>query len=243
MLAVRGREYSETMGQYTGRERKRGAIAELVRVIRGGENRFLAFEGDLEALRRCRYLLALDADTGLLMDTAARLVGTALHPLNRPVWDEEHHRVAAGYGVLVPRMEPELKSAGRTPFSSAMAGAGGITPYDVPAGELYMDGFASGIFAGKGLLDVRAFHRLLEEDPFPAEQVLSHDVLEGSLLRAGLVSDVAMTDGVPATLPGWLSRLHRWIRGDWQNAPFLFRHRLPLRRLDRWKRWTTCAGQ
>lgn len=116
-----------------------------------------------------------------------------------------------------------------------MAGAGGITPYDVPAGELYMDGFASGIFAGKGLLDVRAFHRLLEEDPFPAEQVLSHDVLEGSLLRAGLVSDVAMTDGVPATLPGWLSRLHRWIRGDWQNAPFLFRHRLPLRRLDRWK--------
>ena len=45
MLAVRGREYSETMGQYTGRERKRGAIAELVRVIRGGENRFLAFEG------------------------------------------------------------------------------------------------------------------------------------------------------------------------------------------------------
>ena len=235
VLAVRGREYSETMGQYTGRERKRGAIAELVRVIRGGENRFLAFEGDLEALRRCRYLLALDADTGLLMDTAARLVGTALHPLNRPVWDEEHHRVAAGYGVLVPRMEPELKSAGRTPFSSAMAGAGGITPYDVPAGELYMDGFASGIFAGKGLLDVRAFHRLLEEDPFPAEQVLSHDVLEGSLLRAGLVSDVAMTDGVPATLPGWLSRLHRWIRGDWQNAPFLFRHRLPLRRLDRWK--------
>ena len=78
-LAVRGREYSETMRQYTGQERKRGAIAALVRVICGGENRFLAFEGDLDALRRSRYLLALDADTGLLMDTAARLVG-ALHP-------------------------------------------------------------------------------------------------------------------------------------------------------------------
>lgn len=90
------------MGQYTGRERKRGAIAELVRVIRGGENRFLAFEGDLEALRRCRYLLALDADTGLLMDTAAALVGSRPHPLNRPVWDEEHHRVAAATACWCP---------------------------------------------------------------------------------------------------------------------------------------------
>ena len=132
-------------------------------------------------------------------------------------------------------MEPELKSAGRTPFSSAMAGAGGITPYDVPAGELYMDGFASGIFAGKGLLDVRAFHRLLEEDPFPAEQVLSHDVLEGSLLRAGLVSDVAMTDGVPATPARLAVPSSPLDPGRLAERPFLFRHRLPLRRLDRWK--------
>ena len=87
VLAVRPREYSETMHTYTGRERKRGAIAELTRLIRGGENRFLSFMGDEKNLRRARYLIALDADTGMLMDTAARLVGTALHPLNRPVWD------------------------------------------------------------------------------------------------------------------------------------------------------------
>ncbi|MCI8553631.1 MAG: hypothetical protein HFJ80_01635 [Clostridiales bacterium] len=234
VLAVRPREYSETMRSYTGRERKRGAIAELTRFICGGENRFLSFVGDGQALRRARYLIALDADTGMLMDTAARLVGVALHPLNQPVWDEKRGRVSQGYGVLTPRMSPELVSAGRTPFSSAMAGAGGVTPYDVPAGELYMDGFASGIFAGKGLIDLRAFERTLQT-PFPPEQVLSHDILEGCLLRAGLVGDVEMTDGVPDRMGSWLTRLHRWVRGDWQNAPFLFNRLLPLRRLDKWK--------
>ncbi|HIZ21139.1 MAG TPA: DUF3131 domain-containing protein [Firmicutes bacterium] len=237
LLLVRPREYSRTMRAYTGRERKRGAIAELIRVIRGGESRFLAAEGDLSALRRAKYLLALDADTGLLMDTAAELVGVALHPLNQAVLGTGRGgkpRVVRGYGVFVPRMEPELQSANRTPFSRAMAGRGGVAPYDTPAGDPYMDCFSAGIFAGKGLIDIAAFAASAEPE-LPPEQVLSHDILEGSLLRAGLVSDVAMTDGCPAAMGGWLDRLHRWIRGDWQNAPFLWDRALPLTRLDKYK--------
>ena len=238
VLAVRAREYSPTMNAYTGRERKRGAIAELVRVIREGEPRFLAFEGDLSALRRAKYLLALDADTGMRMDTAAELVGAALHPLNRPeiapCGPGRLPRVIRGHGILTPRIGPELASAGRTPFSRAMEGRGGIEPYDLLAGDPYMDCFSSGIFAGKGLIDIEAFAAVATPE-LPAEQVLSHDILEGCLLNAGFVSDVEMTDGCPAGMGGWLDRLHRWIRGDWQNAPFLWNSALPLTALDRWK--------
>ena len=240
VLAVRPREYSPTMGVYTGRERKRGALEALARYIRDGDDRFLELAGDRDKLRRAKFLLALDSDTGMLLDTAAQLVGTALHPLNRPALAEVRtrrgmrKRVVRGYGVLTPRMGLELESAARTPFARTMAGVGGVTPYDVTAGELYMDCFASGIYAGKGLLDIDAFLQVTE-DAFPPEQVLSHDILEGCLLRAGYVSDVEMTDGFPAGMGSWLDRLHRWVRGDWQNLPFLWDGRLPLRRLDRWK--------
>lgn len=236
VLAVRRREYSSTMKAYTGRERKRGAIAELVRVIRGGLPRFLAFEGDLSQLRRAKYIIALDADTGMLLDTASELVGTALHPLVHAYTDSDKKRVVRGYGILVPRLGAELHSANRTPFSRATAGVGGITPYDITAGDLYMDCFSSAVFTGKGLIDIEAF-AVLENNRFPPEQVLSHDILEGCLMRSGLVSDVEMTDSSPSAMSGWLDRLHRWIRGDWQNLPFLFSRTLPFSRLDRWKLW------
>ncbi len=237
VLLVRPREYSRTMRAYTGKERKRGAIGELIRVIRGGEPHFLAVEGNLATLRQTKYLLALDADTGLMLDTAAELVGVALHPMNRAVLGagkDGKSRVVKGHGLFAPRMEPELKSANRTAFSRAMAGIGGITPYDVPAGDPYMDCFSAGIFTGKGLIDIEAF-AAAASPKLPPEQVLSHDILEGSLLNAGLVSDVAMTDGCPSGMGGWLDRLHRWIRGDWQNAPFLWNRTLPLTGLDKWK--------
>ncbi len=234
ILAVRPREYSPTMKAYTGRERKRGAISELIRIIKGGAHQFIAFEGDLEQLRRAKYLLALDADTGMLLDTAAELVGTALHPLVKPRIASDGRRVADGYGILIPRLVAELHSANRTAFSRAMAGVGGITPYDAITGDLYMDCFSSAVFTGKGLIDVEAFS-ILENSSLPQEQVLSHDILEGCLLGTGLVSDVEMTDSSPSAMGGWLDRLHRWIRGDWQNMPFIFNRKLPLGRLDRWK--------
>lgn len=240
VLAIRPRKFSPTMKAYTGWERKRGALEQLARYIRDGEDAFLLLEGDREALRRSRYILALDSDTGMLLDTASRLVGTALHPANRPevgmasTRRGERRRVVRGYGVLTPRMELELESAARTPFSRVVAGLGGLTPYDTIAGEVYMDCFSSGIYAGKGLLDIHAF-LAVTDGAFPSEQVLSHDILEGCLLGTGYVSDVEMTDGFPSSMGGWLDRLHRWVRGDWQNMPFLLGNSLPLRKLDKWK--------
>lgn len=74
----------------------------------------------------------------------------------------------------------------------------------------------------KGLIDIDAFHAVVGRR-FPENRVLSHDIVEGAYLRVGLLSDVELTDGMPTNALSWFTRLHRWIRGDWQNLPFLRR--------------------
>ena len=55
----------------------------------------------------------------------------------------------------------------------------------------------------------------------PENTVLSHDLLEGSYLRCGLASDIVLMDGYPTGYNSFKTRLHRWIRGDWQVAKWL----------------------
>ena len=225
ILAVRGRSAVKTQRAYAGWERKRGAITQLVRLCRGEAGGFLALEGDISFLRRAKYILALDADTEPPLDTARRMAAAALHPLNRPVVDKRRGIVTDGYGILAPRVGVTLESAAATPFSRVMAGAGGVTAYDTLAGDFYEDYFGRSIFAGKGLIHIEAFHACM--DAFlPEERVLSHDILEGGVLRCGYLSDVEVNDGCPGGAMGYLSRLHRWIRGDWQNLPWI-RRRIP----------------
>ncbi|MCI8650777.1 MAG: DUF3131 domain-containing protein [Anaerotruncus sp.] len=219
LLFVRRRIYNKTQHRYTGWERKRGALIEFVRFLKGGETSLLRLEGSREWLEGARYLLALDSDTELTLDAVSRLVATAEYPLNRPVLGAEN-TVIQGYGILVPRLGCSLKSARKTRFSGQMAGAGGISGYDQPCGSFYQDVFGSTIFCGKGLIDFESFYAVLNLR-FPEGQILSHDILEGIYLRTGLVSDAEFLEGVPASAGAWFARAHRWLRGDWQNLPFL----------------------
>ena len=85
---------------------------------------------------------------------------------------------------------------------------------------MYQDLFGEGIFAGKGLIDAKAFYTLLNT-AIPENQVLSHDILESGFLRTAFLSDIEMTDGCPSAMLPWMARLGRWIRGDWQNMLWL----------------------
>ncbi|MCL2299220.1 MAG: DUF3131 domain-containing protein, partial [Firmicutes bacterium] len=230
LLAVRHRTFSPTMGNYAGRERKRGAICDLVGAIHGGETGpFRLLCGDLTHLRDYKYLLALDADTRLPLDTVPEMVSAALHPCNRPRFDLALGRVVRGYGILAPHVELDLDSVRQSAFAHAMAGEGGSSPYANRVSERYQDLFGHGIFAGKGLIDVEAFAALEKARPFPSEQVLSHDILEGGYLRTGFLADVHVSDGFPARQGSYFTRQERWVRGDWQNLPFLRKKRgLPL---------------
>ena len=58
--------------------------------------------------------------------------------------------VVSGHAIIHPRIETELESANSTDFSLIFAGVSGCDPYCSLCGELYMDAFGSGGFAGKG---------------------------------------------------------------------------------------------
>ena len=221
MLFLRGRTYNKTQGRYSGWERKRGAITEFVRFLAGEKTSVSAFVGERSILPRIKFLIALDSDTNLLYEAAQTLVAAAMHPLNRPVVNAEGV-VVSGYGILTPKISTDLQSAKATAFSRVMAGTGGVTAYETRDKDFYQDLFGDSVFAGKGLIDVDSFHQLLD-NRFPENHVLSHDILEGAYLRCGFLSDVEMTDTAPTSMTSWLSRLHRWLRGDWQNIVFTAR--------------------
>jgi len=221
ILAVRPRIFSKTQNEYTGWERKRGAITQLIRVIKGENTQFQLLCGDMQGFSDVKYIMALDADTNLPLDTVNELVSVAVHPINQPVVDETKGRVVSGYGILTPKIETEIDSAFGTGFARIMASVGGITAYNNTSSDKYQDLFDEAIFAGKGLIDVDIFHKLLNCS-FPPEHVLSHDILEGGYMRVGFVSDVQVTDSFPPRQGAYLDRLHRWVRGDWQNLRFIF---------------------
>ncbi|MBR6593912.1 MAG: hypothetical protein IKK83_01830 [Clostridia bacterium] len=204
-------------GTFSGRERKRGAIEDLVRHLRGARSPFaLALGADC---RGVKYLLTLDGDTRLPPEGAAVLTGMMLHPLNRPKL--RGGRVCSGYGIIQPAVKPCLSTEKKSRFSELLTGAGGIEVYESAAFDRHQSVFGEGIFCGKGIIDIALYSALLD-GALPAERVLSHDMPEGNILRTRYVADLCFTDSVPTGVAGYFSRLHRWIRGDVQNLSLIF---------------------
>ena len=217
-------------------ERKRGALLRLAQLLCGKADAMHCAAGNAAALRGTAYLLTLDADTRLTPGAARALVGAMLHPLNRPVVDARRGVVTHGYGLLHPRMATELQSARASDWARVFAGPGGSDPYGGVCGELYMDCFDRGGFSGKGILDVRALLACCGGDALPEQRILSHDALEGAYLHGGFLGDVELMDTFPAAPLAWGARAHRWIRGDWQNAPWIFSRRArALHPIDRFR--------
>ena len=119
----------------------------------------------------------------------------------------------------------------------------GIDPYTRVVSDVYQDVFGEGSFIGKGIYDVAAFERSLQ-DRLPDNLILSHDLIEGCYARTALLSDVALYEEYPSHYSADVSRRHRWIRGDWQIAQWLLpyvpgpgaRSQVnPISLLSRWK--------
>ncbi|TVP76235.1 MAG: hypothetical protein EA352_06265 [Gemmatimonadales bacterium] len=241
LLLHRGRRWNPVERRWMGWERKRGKLVELSHLLLGGPSSLWAAEGDAERLENTPFVLTLDSDTRLPQDAASRLVGTLAHPLNRPEVGEEG-RILRGYSVLQPRLEPLPEPDGGTIFSRIYGGVQGLDLYSRAAFDVYQDLFDVGIFAGKGIFDVRAFEASLAGRT-PDNAILSHDLFEGAHGRAGLVSDLTLLEEFPGHPLTHSRRAHRWIRGDWQLLPWLFprvlgaagvrlENRIPL--LGRW---------
>lgn len=215
-LFQRSRKWNEAERAWMGWERKRGKLVEFVELLRGREDTSYSCKvGDCGSISRFRYVITLDADTELPIGAARRMIGTMHLPYNRVRLNAEGTRVVEGYGVLQPRVGIGYESVAASRLAKLWSGKPGIDPYSFAISDPYQDAFGQGIFTGKGIFDIDAFQQVLN-DRIPENRVLSHDLLEGGFLRGGLLSDIEVVDGHPATFLSYQRRLHRWVRGDWQ---------------------------
>ena len=243
-LFHRPRRWNPQERTWMGYERKRGKLAELNLLLRGGaSDRFSMVVGRTSELSSVKFVIPLDTDTQLPRDAARQFVGAMAHPLNRARYDERMQRVSGGHGILQPRMADSLSGTNRSRYAGLFGSEPGIDPYTRAVSDVYQDVFGEGSFIGKGIYDVDAFEQALK-GRLPENRILSHDLLEGCHARAGLLSDVHLYEEYPSSYIADVHRRHRWIRGDWQIAGWLLsrvpgpgddRRRNPLSGLSQWK--------
>ncbi len=221
-LFHRPREWNARQSVWMGFERKRGKLGDLNRVMRGAhpDRAFSVTVGDLDALQTARYVITLDADTQLPPEAARKLIETMAHPLNRPWFSKGSRRVVAGYGLLQPRISVTWSADRPSRFARLYSDSTGLDPYTRAVSDVYQDLFGEASFVGKGIYDVDAFNRSVGSR-FPNDLILSHDLLEGSYARAGLVSDIELIEHQPNSFSVDVRRRHRWTRGDWQIVQWL----------------------
>lgn len=233
-LLYREREWNPVQQCWMGWERKRGKLEGFNALLVGEpDSRYRIPVGDPKIFPSVKYVITLDADTELPQESAAKLIGVIEHPLNQPILDPIQSRVMSGYVIVQSEIGNRIPAPSAGLFQVMMSGQAGFDPYSSIVSDVYQDTFNEGIYAGKGIYHLRAFHRLLNRQ-IPENSVLSHDLLEGSLTRCAFASGIKLVDKVPTCIEAYLKREHRWIRGDWQLLPYL-RNTNRINLLSKWK--------
>ncbi|MDO4282815.1 MAG: glucoamylase family protein [Clostridia bacterium] len=233
----RKRVYSKGEGCYMGWERKRGALSQFNKLILGNLSQeeisramYLIYDDIMPA----KYAITMDEDSQLSLNTAKDLVSIIAHPLNQPVLSQNGKIVEKGYGLITPSVGLDIEAANKSIFSKIFGGVGGLDIYTNAIANVYQDVFGEAIFCGKGIYNIELFEKLLGKE-IPENLVLSHDLLEGSFIRAGLASDVELQDGFPNNYIAYMKRNHRWYRGDMQIIRWLISPKSKLNILSKWK--------
>lgn len=233
----RKRIYNSSEECYMGWERKRGAITHFNKLVLGKLTKdeidkimYLTYDDIVDA----KYAITIDEDTKLSLNTAKDLVSIIAHPINHPILSKDKKRVIGGYGLIQPSVGLDIETANKSIFSKIFGGFGGLDIYTNAVANVYQDVFQEAIFCGKGIYDIKLFEDIIS-DKIPENLVLSHDLLEGSLLRVGLASDIEVQDGFPNNYIAYMKRNHRWYRGDMQIIKWLLMKKSPVNLLSKWK--------
>jgi len=239
-LFLRYRKWNPSEKCYMCWERKRGKLEEFNRLLCGGSEKETSFSHilcDRELLKSFKYVITLDADSDLIRDDAARLVGLIDHPLNRAVLDREKKKVKEGYVIIQPAVRNHIPPMSCSRFSFLFGCQSGLDSYSTVISDIYQDVFGQAIYTGKGIYNVEAFHFLLD-GAIGENKVLSHDLLESCYTRCAFSSAAKIMDSFPGSVLSYIKREHRWIRGDWQLLPWLFlkdKNGRSLCALSKWK--------
>lgn len=227
-FVYRKREWNASEKCFMGWERKRGLINQFNDFLLGKEVNFKVntcenFNVDKAKKQRfldVKYVITLDSDTTLTLDSAFRLIGTIDHILNRPVVNKIKNIVVDGHGIIQPRIGIDIESGNKSLFSRIFSGDIGTSIYANAISDFYQDNFDEGTFTGKGIYDLDVFDKVLRNS-IPENKILSHDLIEGSYLRCGLASDILLMDETPSNYISYKIRKERWSRGDTQELPWI----------------------
>ncbi len=163
-LFFRYRKWNKAENCYMGWERKRGKLEEFNNLLIGtGKDKttFSSIYCDQELLTTFQYVITLDADTNLLRDNASKLVGMIDHPLNKPVLDSTGQKVKEGYVIIQPSVRNHIPDKKGSKFTKIFGGESGLAHYGTVISDIYQDIFSQGIYTGKGIYDIKAFHKVL----------------------------------------------------------------------------------
>ena len=199
----RRRAFNPSEGKYLGYERKRGGLLHFNKLLLGKlsyeERETYVYVETVSNLKaKIKYVITLDGDTELVLNSAQKLVGLMAHPSNKPVYNSSKTKVISGYGIVQPRVSVDIEATNKSTYSQLMAGIGGFDIYSSIVPNFYQDVFGEGSFVGKGIYDVETFDTIIG-DKFPENLILSHDLLEGNYLRCGYASDIELIDDFPSS--------------------------------------------
>ncbi len=217
-FVYRKRRWNEKEEKYLGWERKRGLLIQFNDLLLEKEKGDFISNTLENFNEKIKYIITLDSDTNLILDTAQKMVGAMAHILNKPVI--EGKIVTKGYSIMQPRIGITLEDSQKTMFTKIFSSNPGIDFYTNAISDIYQDCFGEGIFTGKGIYDLEIYQKLIKNE-LPENRILSHDLLEGNYLRCGLLTDVVLLDSFPSQYLSYLERENRWIRGDWQIASWM----------------------
>ena len=226
----RKREWNSKEECFMGWERKRGMLSNLNDFLVTGKSVFMVNTAltnkniDFFKNNKVKYVITIDEDTNLILGSVKKLVGAMEHILNKPEVDVIQNKVISGHGIIQPRIAIDIESANKTKFSRIFTNnMSGLDIYTNAISDTYQDNFDEGIYTGKGIYDLKTFYKLLNNQ-IKENTVLSHDLLEGNILRCGLATDIVLLDSYPSNYNSYKIRKHRWIRGDVQLIPYLKEH-------------------
>ena len=219
----RKRIWNPKENSFLGYERKRGALLQFNKILLGkkiDEDKYFNVNMLHNNKLKIKYVITLDTDTKLVLNSAMNLIGAMAHPLNKPVLNKKGTKVIKGYGLMQPRVSVDIEATNKSLYSQIFAGIGGFDTYSAAVPNVFQDSFAEGSFVGKGIYDLKVFDDILD-NAFPDNLILSHDLIEGNYLRVGYVSDIELIDDFPSKFLVDVTRQHRWARGDTQIIGWL----------------------
>jgi cellobiose phosphorylase len=197
---VRGRTGS--FGRFSGYERKRGAIAALSKFIADGGSE----TGGFRLIKRgkktdgapVKFFVLLDDDSELLPGSVVGLINRISHPLN------------ARYDLLTLGARYNLYGADSL-YGGRFKENSGVESYPYYSG-LFDKLLGCDIFTGKGAVRADKLYEKLY-GVLPENRVLSHDIIEGAVLKTAS-SGIVVFEDAPKNFQSDVSRSARWAKGD-----------------------------